>query len=482
MPSVSQVATALQQILEDEARTLAKATGCIQRERALTGADLAPTLIFGWLQEPDLSLCGLSQVAGRREVSISASGLCQRFSQQSAAFLQALLGRLVQVQLAWDQAQSQVVLPLLSRFAAVIVEDSTSIHLPSQLSEVWSGRNNPAALLKLFVRLNLSTGALAGPLLTPGRQSDSHSPFDEQSLPAGSLYVADLGFFCVDRLQRLAHPAEGDKRFFMMRYKHGTRLQTRGGHRLELAGVLPQQPGACRELGVLLGQQQRLPVRLIMLRVPEEVAEQRREQARQQAHEHGREVSAESLYLAQWTIVLTNVPRRLLSWQEALEVLGARWQIERLFRLWTHEGRLDKWNSQKPYRILTEIYAKLAAQLIGQWLISAGCWADPHRSLDKAAQVVRRESNRIMVALWEGGLEGTLTSLLRCFGSGCQVEKRTTFPSTAQRLCGMAVGSAKRPSPPKGRRRGKVRYWPAGRGWAYAGQRSRRKKQAPRLT
>lgn len=482
MPSVSQVAAALQQILEEEARPLAKETHCIQRERALTGADLAQTLIFGWLQEPEISLCGLSQVAGRREVTISASGLCQRFSPQSAAFMQAILWRLVQVQLAWDQEASPVVLPLLSRFAAVIVEDSSSIHLPSQLSDVWSGRSNPAALLKLFVRLNLSTGELEGPLLTAGRQSDSHSPFEEHGLPAGSLYLADLGFFSVERLQRLAHPAEGGKRFFVMRYKQGTVLQTRRGHHLELAGVLPQQPGECRELGVLLGKEQRLPVRLILLRVPEEVAEQRREQARKLAREHGREVSEQSVYLAQWTMVVTNVPSRLLSWQEVLVLLGARWQIERLFRLWKHEGRLDKWNSQKPYRILTEVYAKLAAQLIGQWLISAGCWDEPHRSLSKAAQVVRRESNRIMVALWEGALEGTLTSLLRCFGSGCRLEKRQTFPSTAQRLCGTAVGSTKRPSPPKGRRRGKVRYWPAGRGWAYAGQKSRRKKPAPRLT
>lgn len=482
MPSVSQIATALQQILEDEATTLAKETGCIQRERVLSGADLAQTLIFGWLQEPEISLCGLSQVAGRREVQISASGLCQRFSQQSATFLQAILSRLVQVQLEWDHAESALCLPLLSRFAEVIVEDSSSILLPCELREVWSGRSNPQALLKLFVRFNLSTGELEGPLLTPGRQADCQSPFCEQALPRGGLYLADLGFFGLDRLQRLAHPQEGGKRFFVMRYKHGTTLQTRSGHHLELAGVLPMQPGESRELGVLLGKEQRLSVRLLLVRVPEEVAQQRREQARQQARDHGREVSEQSLYLAQWTMVVTNVPRRRLGWEEVLVLLGARWQIERLFRLWKYEGRLDKWNSQKPYRILTELYAKLSAQLIGQWLISAGCWHDPHRSLSKAAQVVRRESNRIMVALWEGGLEGTLTSLLRCFGSGCRIEQRQTFPSTAQRLGGTLREITKRPTPPKGRRRGKVRYWPAGHGWAYAGQRSRRKRLAPRLT
>src|SRR5216684_4062823 len=80
MVSVSQISEQLEQILEIESRELAKATGFIKRERALTGADFAQSLIFGWLQEPHLTLCGLSQVAKLREVSITAAGMCQRFT------------------------------------------------------------------------------------------------------------------------------------------------------------------------------------------------------------------------------------------------------------------------------------------------------------------------------------------------------------------------------------------------------------------
>ena len=83
MISVTQFAETLRQILEEEANQLAKETGFIQRERTITGADFAQTLIFGWLGEPEITLDGLTQVAGRREVEITASGLCQRFPPQA---------------------------------------------------------------------------------------------------------------------------------------------------------------------------------------------------------------------------------------------------------------------------------------------------------------------------------------------------------------------------------------------------------------
>lgn len=68
MESVSQLTESLMQVLETEATILARETGWQQRERKLSGADFVQTLIFGWLQEPEISLDGLTQVAARREV------------------------------------------------------------------------------------------------------------------------------------------------------------------------------------------------------------------------------------------------------------------------------------------------------------------------------------------------------------------------------------------------------------------------------
>ena len=99
MTSIPQQAEALQQILEEEAVRLAKETGFIERERAFNGADFAQALILGWLQRADERLEGFVQILERREVSITASGLSQRFSKEAATFMQRVLERLSQVQL-----------------------------------------------------------------------------------------------------------------------------------------------------------------------------------------------------------------------------------------------------------------------------------------------------------------------------------------------------------------------------------------------
>ncbi len=219
-----------------------------------------------------------------------------------------------------------------------------------------------------------------------------------------------------------------------MRLQWGTRLSTRSGHHIDLRGILPQREGQAVEQGVLLGKQARLPVRLILVRVSEEVAEQRRKRLRETAQDHGREASPEVLYLAGWTIVVTNVPRARLSIPDALVLLRLRWQIERLFRLWKEHGQIDEWRTKNPWRIVCEVYGKLAAMLIQQWLIQDGCWQDPWRSLVKAAAVVRREANRIMVALYEGGLPQVLRSIVRCMRAGCRLDRRSTRLSTVQLL------------------------------------------------
>jgi hypothetical protein len=265
MTSVAQCAETLRQILEEEASILAKETGFIQRECILTGADFTQTLIFSWLTEPAISLDGLTQVAGRREIEITASGLHQRFTPQAAAFLQRLLERLTQVRL---EAKA-VPVALLKQFAAVIIEDSTRIHLPADLAQIWRGcggsHGASQATLKLCVRWNMLSGELQGPLLTDEKQADAKSPFNEQEVPAEGLYLGDLGFFEQGRLRAWHHRRDGQRRYYLMRLPMGTALYTRGGHRIVLAGIMPQQEGDTLELGVLLSRQARVPTRLMRL-------------------------------------------------------------------------------------------------------------------------------------------------------------------------------------------------------------------------
>jgi len=270
MVSVAQIETALREVLEEDADRLAQETGFIQRQRAFRGAQFAQALVFGWLDQADATLDELTQVAQECEISISAPGLSKRFTAEAAQFLHALLKRLVEKVMAAEPVE----VPLLRRFSAVIVEDSSVVTLPTALVEVWHGYGGSGSAsqsaAKLHVRLELLTGSLQGPSLSDARLPDTHSPFRDELGPWESLHLRDLGYYDLGWLKHLLArpPGQRLKRYFLIRFKGATVLLTRSGHRLNLRGLLPQQVGQVREYGVLVGAQARIPARLIRLAGP----------------------------------------------------------------------------------------------------------------------------------------------------------------------------------------------------------------------
>lgn len=92
MEIVSQVATTMQTVLTTIANQVAQPTGLIKRQRKLTGASFAQTLVFGWLSNPEATLEDLAQTSAAVGTGVSAEALFQRFTPDAAAFLFATGG------------------------------------------------------------------------------------------------------------------------------------------------------------------------------------------------------------------------------------------------------------------------------------------------------------------------------------------------------------------------------------------------------
>lgn len=101
MTSVSQVEQSLKHILEERANVLARETGCIERQRNFSGADLLQTLVFGWLSHPDASLETLASLAATREVQATDTAIHKRFTRSCARFLHAILEEMTGVVWIW---------------------------------------------------------------------------------------------------------------------------------------------------------------------------------------------------------------------------------------------------------------------------------------------------------------------------------------------------------------------------------------------
>jgi hypothetical protein len=165
MSTVAQIKEIVQRVLGPRADELARETHFVRRKRNLDGSDFVQGLVFGYLHQADATTEELAQILGRREVDSSASGLCQRFTQAAAEFLEQVMQELIKEGV---QAEQPAPAEGLGRFDAVIVEDSSTIKLPDQLKAIWKGcgggQGQSKAGLKLHVRWDLKGGGLQGPL------------------------------------------------------------------------------------------------------------------------------------------------------------------------------------------------------------------------------------------------------------------------------------------------------------------------------
>jgi hypothetical protein len=420
IPHLSQI---LQELLIEDANRIGRESGFIQRQRKLSGASFAQSLIFGWQANPQASLEELCQSASVCGVEISPQGLQERInSPQANRFLHQLLlqgvSYLVQSQRERDD--------LLTFFAGVYIQDSSQIELPSCLHTIWQGPKTEQAILKLQAVLDYQHG-LFDLTLASGRDHDC--PLQTVALPAGSLRLADVGYFKVKVFEQLNRQGVW----------WVSRLPARVGiwqdtHLMHLADWLNQQDSACIDQPVELTAQ-RLSCRLLAIRVPPEVAKDRRKRTRKAASKRkNSHLKSGTLALCDWTILVTNLPPDTFSPDDILCLQRLRWQIELLFKLWKSELSLDEWRSQLPHQILSEVYAKLLLALIQHWLLLLGCWQHENRSLVKAAKALRKHAFHILAALPDFTrllctLRLILPTLARCY-----VQKRKAHPATFQLL------------------------------------------------
>ena len=386
MRTITQVSKAMQEVLVEKANKLADETGFMERERVLRGSSFVRGLVSGWQTNPKSSLESLSQAVGNAGTPISRQGLAYRFDGKAVVFLKAVLETSMEVAV---QAMP-VSKGLLSRFSSVDLVDSSIISLPNSLQTIWRGsggfsENASVSALKLNVRLDVRSGQLKTLDLSAATQADIRSMAHKQELEAGSLQIADLGYFKLDDFEAIGLQGA----YWLSRYKLRTKVYDLDGKELSLQKWLPQVIDDSIDCEVLLGKSKQLSCRLVAERVPLAVVKQRHERLRETARQNQTEVSQEALDMAHWTIYLTNVPSDLLATQEVFILGRYRWQIELLFKLWKSDLLVDEWTSRKPERILCEIYGKLIAAIVTHWLLLVACWHNPRRSFRLAMPSIR---------------------------------------------------------------------------------------------
>jgi len=426
MGIITNIARIIREVLGKEANRLAWETGFMEREREVTGSSFAVGLVSAWQASPQSSLAGLSQAIGNAGTPITRQALDKRFDTEAVDFLKALSEVCLQQAIEGLPTSHR----LMRRFSAICLVDSSIITLPNAMAEMWHGSGGygdkaSRAAMKLSVRWELVQGRISHLDVSHATVHDRQASAHNAPVEAGSLQIRDLGYFKLDDLEAIGQ----QDAFWLTRYKLHTILLDQAMNRIDLPHWLPQTVGETCDVAVYVGQHKQLPARLVAQRVPLEVVEQRHERIKETARQNQTRVSEEALAMAHWTIYLTNLPRSRADTNEIFILGRFRWQIELLFKLWKSELGINQWRSQKPERILCEIYAKLIVAMVTHWFLLMACWDNPRRSLTQAMPTIRglawqwanslsREDFLVHV------LESIRRSLSKCFMDASQQHPR----------------------------------------------------------
>lgn len=430
MTTLTQVAEAMQYVLTEVANRAAVESGFIQRQRKLTGAGFVQMLVFGWMANPQASLEELSQAAAAQNLFLTPQAIEQRFTPVAAHFLQTVL----EASLEPIIQAAGMTIPFLQRFNGIYLFDSTTLNLPEVLRSVWLGgrsSHGTHAGLKVQVVLDYQHGTLAGLGLQAARVHDRHAATLQLPLPPGALRLADIGYFDLPSLRQLD---EGGV-YWMTRIPAQVKVVSQDGQPWNLTAWLEAQKCDQIDQPVRLSAKHQLPCRIVAQRIPEPLAAQRREQKQRDIHHRQQTVRQSRVELANWIVFATNLLPDQLAFEEAFVLARTRWQIELLFKLWKSEGRLDESRSQKPWRMLCEVYAKLLMLVVQHWMLLTSCWCYPDRSLTKAVQTIRKQAFHLAAVFFSfSRICEVLTLLQQSLLSGCRINKRRVKPHHYQLL------------------------------------------------
>ena len=177
MTTITDLSHTLQTLLTTRADQIARQTGFIRRERQVTGAGFAQALVLGGLAQPDATRKQLHHQAIQAGLRVSRQGFDQRLTERAGVFMRTLLETTLT---ATVQSNDPVV--VLPQFNGVYVTDCTRL--------VWGQTG-----MKLAVRWEIQRGQLQAGLMDL-TQNDQKAQLIDQSMPPGTLHLADLAGLC----------------------------------------------------------------------------------------------------------------------------------------------------------------------------------------------------------------------------------------------------------------------------------------------
>ena len=284
---------------------------------------------------------------------ISKQAFCKRITATTVAFCKELLEKTVA-----QKVNASIEFSLFKHFQKVILQDSTTLQLPDCLSPFFPGnRTNGVqkAIARIQTFLDIKSMQFLNFTLSGFTRNDQAASADViDYCSKGDLVIRDLGYFVMDIFEKLINNGV----YVLTRLRFGVKIYDLNGKEIALRSLL--KAGIKADRMVLIGKK-KLPVRLLMLPLPKEVAAEKKRKAR---NDRDKRLNHSKQYY-QWleyNVYITTVKEQIWTTEEVQKAYKVRWQIEIVFKSWKTGLAMDEIIHDRctnKHRVSTCIYLML---------------------------------------------------------------------------------------------------------------------------
>lgn len=320
---------------------LARETKFVQRDSPLSGLDFLMLCIFAHQQSELISLEGMCVELFKDGVRITKQSLQDRFNKNAVEFITQLLNEALSMRLDMKAGLTHPV------FKRIVVWDSTQVQLPESFCTKYRGHGGgaSAAGLKLQYGFDIISQKIIVMLVQDAVQSDLNQEL--HGLEKNDLRIEDLGYFNLNRFEKIVK----GKAFFLSRHRFNVTVfeyRNQTYEELDLVKLTRRmKPGDRRIISVYLGQKEKLPVRMIVEKVPEQLASEKRRKLKSDNHNKRRGISRKRLLLCNLNIYITNTHEDQIPADQIRSYYSLRWQIEIVFKSWKSTYKIDRTKTMK---------------------------------------------------------------------------------------------------------------------------------------
>jgi hypothetical protein len=298
-------------------------------------------------------------------ISMNKQSLNERFNEKCVAYVKAILSEVL-----GEQFSTLYSSELLPGFSRILIKDSTKFMVPPGLESHYKScggdtHSRSGAGVSVQYEYDLKSGEITDLSITSGARNDREDA-DETAgdVEKDDLIIRDLGYYSTPVFKSWMEK----EAFFLSRLDCSTNIYDPSGKPIVFRNIYQsmRKNGMIEnEILVCAGKQTRLPVRLILQIVPDEVYEKRIREKTKKSKGQGRgQLMEETKIRCKFNLFITNAEESKLSTKQIYPLYRLRWQIELQFKIWKSVFKINCYHRMKEHRYIALLYVKLLLIII----------------------------------------------------------------------------------------------------------------------